>query len=249
MFLDGLEDAYQGKMMGTFAQTTADDNKLSREAMDAFAIESTQRAQKAIEDGSLDAEIVPVTISSRKGDVVVKVDEQPGKARLDKIPSLRPAFAKDGSITAANSSSISDGASALILMSEAEANSRGLQAMARIVAHSRNSHEPELFTTAPIGAIEKVLANAGWSKNDVDLWEINEAFAMVTMLTIDEIGLDAAKVNVHGGACAQGHPIGSTGSRIIVTLMHSLKQYGKKRGVASLCIGGGEALAVAIEIV
>jgi acetyl-CoA C-acetyltransferase len=249
MFLDGLEDAYQGKMMGTFAQTTADDNKLSREAMDAFAIESTQRAQKAIEDGSLDAEIVPVTISTRKGDVVVKDDEQPGKARLDKIPSLRPAFAKDGTITAANSSSISDGASALILMSEAEANKRGLQAMARIVAHSRNSHEPELFTTAPIGAIEKVLANAGWSKDDVDLWEINEAFAMVTMLTIDEIGLDAAKVNVHGGACAQGHPIGSTGSRIIVTLMHSLKQYGKKRGVASLCIGGGEALAVAIEIV
>jgi acetyl-CoA C-acetyltransferase len=249
MFLDGLEDAYQGKMMGTFAQTTADDNKLSREAMDAFAIESTQRAQKAIEDGSLDAEIVPVTIATRKGDVVVKEDEQPGKARLDKIPTLRPAFAKDGTITAANSSSISDGASALILMSEAEANSRGLQAMARIVAHSRNSHEPELFTTAPIGAIEKVLANAGWSKDDVDLWEINEAFAMVTMLTIDEIGLDAAKVNVHGGACAQGHPIGSTGSRIIVTLMHSLKQYGKKRGVASLCIGGGEALAVAIEIV
>jgi acetyl-CoA C-acetyltransferase len=249
MFLDGLEDAYQGKMMGTFAQTTADDNKLSREAMDAFAIESTQRAQKAIEDGSLDAEIVAVTIATRKGDVVVKEDEQPGKARLDKIPTLRPAFAKDGTITAANSSSISDGASALILMSEAEANSRGLQAMARIVAHSRNSHEPELFTTAPIGAIEKVLANAGWSKDDVDLWEINEAFAMVTMLTIDEIGLDAAKVNVHGGACAQGHPIGSTGSRIIVTLMHSLKQYGKKRGVASLCIGGGEALAVAIEIV
>jgi acetyl-CoA C-acetyltransferase len=248
MFLDGLEDSYQGKMMGTFAQTTADDNKLTREAMDAFAIESTQRAQKAIEDGSLDAEIVPVTIATRKGDVVVKDDEQPGKARLDKIPSLRPAFAKDGTITAANSSSISDGASALILMSEAEANKRGLQAMARIVAHSRNSHEPELFTTAPIGAIEKVLANAGWTKDDVDLWEINEAFAMVTMLTIDEIGLDAAKVNVHGGACAQGHPIGSTGSRIIVTLMHSLKQYGKKRGVASLCIGGGEALAVAIEV-
>lgn len=249
MFLDGLEDAYTGKMMGSFAQQTADDKGIGREAMDAFAIESTQRAQKAIADGSLDAEIAPVTISGRKGDVVVKDDEQPGKARLDKIPGLRPAFAKDGTITPANASSISDGASALVLMSEAQANQQGVKALARIVAHARNSHEPELFTTAPIGAIEKVLAKAGWEKQHVDLWEINEAFAMVTMLAIQELELDASQVNVHGGACAQGHPVGSTGSRIIISLMHALKQYGKKRGVASLCIGGGEALAVAIELV
>lgn len=247
MFLDGLEDAYTGQMMGSFAQKTADDKGLTREAMDAFAIESTQRAQKAIADGSLDAELVAVTISDRSGERVIKDDEQPGKARLDKIPALRPAFAQDGTITAANSSSISDGASALVLMSESEAAKRGIKPIARIVAHARNSHQPELFTTAPIGAIEKVLQKAGWKTQDVDLWEINEAFAMVTMLAIQELGLDAAKVNVHGGACAQGHPIGSTGSRIIVSLMHALGQYGKQRGVASLCIGGGEALAVAIE--
>ena len=247
MFLDGLEDAYTGQMMGSFAQKTADDKGLTREAMDAFAIESTQRAQKAIADGSLDAELVAVTISDRSGERVIKDDEQPGKARLDKIPALRPAFAQDGTITAANSSSISDGASALVLMSESEAAKRGIKPIARIVAHARNSHQPELFTTAPIGAIEKVLQKAGWKTQDVDLWEINEAFAMVTMLAIQELGLDAARVNVHGGACAQGHPIGSTGSRIIVSLMHALGQYGKQRGVASLCIGGGEALAVAIE--
>lgn len=247
MFLDGLSDAYTGKAMGTFAQDTADDNNISREAMDAFAIESTIRAQKAIADGSLKAEIVPVTIKTRKSETVIEDDEQPGKARLDKIPSLRPAFAKDGTITPANSSSISDGASALVLMKESEANARGLKPLARIVAHSSNSHEPELFTTAPIGSIEKVLAKAGWTKDDVDLWEINEAFAMVTMLAIQGLDLDHAKVNVHGGACAQGHPIGSTGSRIMVTLMHALQQHGKKKGVASLCIGGGEALSVAIE--
>ena len=247
MFLDGLSDAYTGKAMGTFAQGTADDNNISREEMDAFAIESTIRAQKAIADGSLKAEIVPVTIKTRKSETVIEDDEQPGKARLDKIPSLRPAFAKDGTITPANSSSISDGASALVLMKESEANARGLKPLARIVAHSSNSHEPELFTTAPIGSIEKVLAKAGWTKDDVDLWEINEAFAMVTMLAIQGLDLDHAKVNVHGGACAQGHPIGSTGSRIMVTLMHALQQYGKKKGVASLCIGGGEALSVAIE--
>lgn len=247
MFLDGLSDAYTGKAMGTFAQGTADDNNISREEMDAFAIESTIRAQKAIADGSLKAEIVPVTIKTRKSETVIEDDEQPGKARLDKIPSLRPAFAKDGTITPANSSSISDGASALVLMKESEANARGLKPLARIVAHSSNSHEPELFTTAPIGSIEKVLAKAGWTKDDVDLWEINEAFAMVTMLAIQGLDLDHAKVNVHGGACAQGHPIGSTGSRIMVTLMHALQQHGKKKGVASLCIGGGEALSVAIE--
>ncbi len=247
MFLDGLSDAYTGRAMGTFAQGTADDNHITREAMDAFAIESTTRAQKAIADGSLKAEMAPVTIKTRKSETVIEDDEQPGKARLDKIPSLRPAFAKDGTITPANSSSISDGASALVLMKESEANARGLKPLARIVAHSSNSHEPELFTTAPIGSIEKVLAKAGWEKDDVDLWEINEAFAMVTMLAIQGLDLDHAKVNVHGGACAQGHPIGSTGSRIIVTLMHALKQYGKKKGVASLCIGGGEALSVALE--
>ena len=249
MFLDGLADAYTGRMMGSFAQITADDNNISREAMDAFAIESTKRAQKAIADGSLKAEMAAVIIKSRKGETVVEDDEQPGKARLDKIPSLRPAFSKDGSITAANASSISDGASALVLASEAEAKARGLKPLARIVAHARHSHDPELFTTAPIGSMEKVLAKAGWAKEDVDLWEINEAFAMVTMLAIKGLDLDPAKVNIHGGACAQGHPIGSTGSRVLVTLMHSLKQYGKTKGVASLCIGGGEALAVAIELI
>lgn len=249
MFFDGLQDAYKGGLMGAFAQATADDNGLTREAMDAFAIESLKRAQKAIEDGSLDAESVPVTIKTRKGEIVVKHDEQPGKANLDKIPTLKPAFKKDGTVTAANSSSISDGASALLLMSGAEVEKRGLKPLARIVAHSRNSHEPELFTTAPIGAIEKLYAKTGWTKDDVDLWEINEAFAMVTMLAMRDLDLDHAKVNVHGGACAQGHPIGSTGSRIILSLIYALQKYGKKRGIAALCIGGGEALATAIELV
>ena len=247
MFLDGLEDAYTGKLMGSFAQKTADEHNITREDMDAFAIESTKRAQKAIAEGCLTAEIASVTISTRKGDIVVSDDEQPGKARLDKIPGLKPAFAKDGTITPANSSSISDGASALILTTAAEAQKRGLTPLAKIVAHARNSHDPSLFTTAPIGSMEKVLQKTGWAKEDVDLWEINEAFAMVTMLAINGLSLDPAKVNVHGGACAQGHPIGSTGSRIIVSLMHALRHYGKKRGIASLCIGGGEALAVAIE--
>ena len=249
MFYDGLQDAYKGGLMGAFAQATADDNGLTREAMDAFAIESLKRAQKAIEDGSLDAESVPVTIKTRKGDIVVTHDEQPGKANLDKIPTLKPAFKKDGTVTAANSSSISDGASALLLMSGAEVEKRGLKPLARIVAHSRNSHEPELFTTAPIGAVEKLYAKTGWTKDDVDLWEINEAFAMVTMLAMRDLDLDHAKVNVHGGACAQGHPIGSTGSRIILSLIYALQKYGKKRGIAALCIGGGEALATAIELV
>jgi acetyl-CoA C-acetyltransferase len=249
MFVDGLSDAYTGGMMGSFAQSTADEKNISREDMDEYAIRSTKRAQAAIAQGFLDAEMAPVTISGRKGDTIVNVDEQPGKAQLDKIPTLRAAFAKDGTITAANSSSISDGASALILTSEKEATARNLKPIARIVAHARNSHQPELFTTAPIGAIEKVLSKAGWSKTDVDLWEINEAFAMVTMLAIRGLDLDSDKVNVYGGACAQGHPIGSTGSRIIVTLMHALQQQGKSKGVAALCIGGGEALAVAIEII
>lgn len=249
MFFDGLQDAYEGGMMGNFAQKTADDYGLTREAMDAFAIESLTRAQKAIDDGSLDAEMAPVTVSTRKGEIIVKDDEQPGKANLEKIPSLRPAFKKDGTITAANSSSISDGASALLLMSGAEVEKRGIKPLARIVGHSRNSHDPALFTTAPIGAIEKLLAKTGWSKDDVDLWEINEAFAMVTMLAMQGLEIDHKKVNVHGGACAQGHPVGSTGSRIIISLIYALQKYGKKRGVASLCIGGGEALATAIELV
>lgn len=249
MFTDGLSDAYTGGMMGSFAQSTANEKNISREAMDEFAIQSTIRAQKAIEEDSLKAEMAPVTVKTRAGETIVEVDEQPGKARLDKIPSLKPAFAKDGTVTAANSSSISDGASALILTTEAEAKARGLKPLARIIAHTRNSQDPSLFTTAPIGAIEKVLAKAGWAKDDVDLWEINEAFAMVTMMAINDLGLDSEKVNVHGGACAQGHPIGSTGSRIIISLMHALHHYGKDKGVAALCIGGGEALAIAIEAI
>ncbi len=248
MFLDGLEDAYTGRAMGTFAQQTADDKNLSREQMDAFAIESLNRAKNAIDQGLLKAEIVPVTVTTRRSETVVSDDEQPHKAKLEKIPLLRAAFAKDGTITAANSSSISDGGSALLLMKSSEASSRGLQPMARIVAHARHSQAPELFTTAPVDAISKVLARADWQLQDVDLFEINEAFAMVTMLAIQEHGLDHDKVNIHGGACAQGHPIGSTGSRIIVSLMYALKHYGKKRGIAALCIGGGEALAVAIEM-
>lgn len=248
MFLDGLEDAYTGRAMGSFAQETANARGITREQMDAFAIESLTRAKRAIEDGSLEAETAAVTVRTRAGETVVTDDEQPHKAAIEKIPNLRPAFAKDGTITAANSSSISDGASALLLMSEAEAQARGLKPMARIVAHSRHSQEPSEFTTAPIGAIEKLLEKTNWSVDDVDLFEINEAFAMVTMLAIQDLGLDHARVNIHGGACAQGHPIGSTGSRIIVTLMHALKKYGKQRGIAALCIGGGEATAVAIEM-
>jgi acetyl-CoA C-acetyltransferase len=248
MFLDGLEDAYTGRAMGSFAQETANERGLTREQMDAFAIESLSRAKKAIEDGALKAETAPVTVKSRRGEVTVEDDEQPHKANIDKIPGLRPAFAADGTITPANSSSISDGASALVLMSGAEADARGLKPMARLVGHSRHSQEPSLFTTAPIGAINKLFAKTGWTVDDVDLFEINEAFAMVAMLAIQDLGLDHAKVNIHGGACAQGHPIGSTGSRIIVTLMYALQRYGKQRGVAALCIGGGEATAVGVEM-
>ena len=249
MFVDGLEDAYTGRAMGSFAQETVDARGITREQMDAFAIESLTRAKQAIDSGALVGEIAPVTVRTRKGESVVTDDEQPHKAAIEKIPGLRPAFSKDGSITAANSSSISDGASALVLMDEQEALARGLTPMARIVAHSRHSQEPSEFTLAPVGAIRKLFERTGWNAQDVDLFEINEAFAMVTMLAIDELGLDHARVNVHGGACAQGHPIGSTGSRIIVTLMYALKKYGKKRGVAALCIGGGEATAVGIELI
>ncbi len=248
MFLDGLEDAYTGRAMGSFAQETADRRGLTREQMDAFAIESLSRAKQAIDDGSLRAEITPVTVVSRRGENVVVDDEQPHKANVDKIPALRPAFAKDGTITAANSSSISDGASALVLMAGSVAEAGGLKPMARMVAHARHSQEPSEFTIAPIGAIQKLMEKTGWSIADVDLFEINEAFAMVTMLAIEDLGLDPGRVNVHGGACAQGHPIGSTGSRIIVSLMYALKKLGKRRGVAALCIGGGEATAVAIEL-
>ena len=249
MFMDGLEDAYTGRAMGSFAQETVDERGITREQMDAFAIESLTRAKNAIDNGLLKAEIAPVTVKTRKGEVVVEDDEQPHKAVIDKIPKLRPAFAKDGSITAANSSSISDGASALLLMSESEAQARGIKPMARIIAHARHSQAPNEFTTAPIGAIKKLFDKTGWNVQDVDLFEINEAFAMVTMLAMQDLGLDHDKVNVHGGACAQGHPIGSTGSRIIVTLMHALKQRGEQRGVAALCIGGGEATAVGIELI
>ncbi|SIQ15609.1 acetyl-CoA C-acyltransferase [Aquipseudomonas alcaligenes] len=248
MFFDGLEDARTGRLMGSFAQETADKYGITREEMDAYAIESLKRAQAAIQSGELASEIVPVTVTSRKGEVVVKDDEQPLTANLDKIPTLKPAFKKDGTITAANASSISDGASALVLMTAEEAAKRGLKPLAKIVAHATQSQDPSEFTIAPIGAMSNLFKKTGWSKDDVDLYEINEAFAMVTMLAMREHGLDHAKVNVYGGACAQGHPVGSTGSRLIITLINALQKKGGKRGVASLCIGGGEATAVAIEL-
>ena len=248
MFLDGLEDAYQGKAMGCFAQDTANEFKFTRESLDEYAIRSLTRAQEAIASGRFDNEIAPVTYSTRKGDVTVSVDEQPGAARIDKIPTLRPAFAKDGTITAANSSSISDGAAALVMMKMSEAQKRGLTPLAKVVSHATNSIEPEKFTTAPIGAMESALEKAGWSTSDVDLFEINEAFAMVTMAAMKEMSLPAEKVNVHGGACALGHPLGASGARIIVTLLHALQNKGLKKGLASLCIGGGEATAITVEM-
>mgnify|MGYP000912622300 FL=1 len=249
MFTDGLEDAKTGRLMGSFAQDMADKYQMTREDMDAFAIQSLTRAQQAIKDGKLEAETVPITIKTRKGETTVTIDEQPGNANLEKIPSLRPAFSADGTVTAANSSSISDGASALVLASANAVKARNLTPVAKIVAHTTNSRHPSEFTIAPVGAIEKLFEKTGWEKDDVDLFEINEAFAMVTMAAIKDLDLDPEKVNIYGGACAQGHPVGSTGSRIIVTLMHALKQTGGKKGVAALCIGGGEATAVAIELV
>ncbi|WP_151825566.1 thiolase family protein [Acinetobacter ursingii] len=248
MFFDGLEDAETGRLMGSFAQDMANTRGYTREQMDEFAIRSLKRAQTAITEGYFKDEIVPVTISSRKGDVTIDQDEQPLNAKIDKIPYLKPAFAKDGTITAANASSISDGASALVLTSGEIAKQRDLQPLAKIVATASNSQHPSEFTIAPVGAIAKVLKKAGWVAQDVDLWEINEAFAMVTMCAIDDFKLDPEKVNIHGGACALGHPVGSTGSRIILTLIHALKRTGGKKGVAALCIGGGEATAVAIEL-
>ena len=248
MMLDGLENAYDGKAMGCFAQSKADEESVTREQMDEFALSSLTKASDAIANGLFKDEISPVTISSRKGEVVIENDEGPGNARPEKIPSLRPAFTKDGTVTAANSSSISDGAAALLVMSEAEATEKGYTPLARIVGHSSNAIEPENFTVAPVGAIEKLFAQTGWSKEDVDLFEINEAFAMVTMLGMSKLGLDPAKVNVKGGACALGHPIGASGARIIVTLLHALKQRSLKKGVAAICIGGGEATAIAFEM-
>lgn len=248
MMLDGLENAYDGKAMGCFAQDTADSESITREQMDEFAVSSLTKAQNAINEGTFVDEIVPVTISTRKGEVRVDTDEGPGNARIDKIPSLRPAFKKDGTVTAANSSSISDGAAALLVMSQEKANALGLKPLARIVAHATNAIKPEDFTVAPVGAIEKVLAKAGWSASDVDLFEINEAFAMVTMLAIKKLSLDSNKVNIKGGACALGHPIGASGARIVVTLLHALNQKGLKKGVAALCIGGGEGTALAVEM-
>lgn len=250
MYLDGLEDAYApGKLMGAFAEEAAQSYQFTREAQDAYALESLRRAQAAIAGGAFAREITPVEIMGRKGTETVEVDEQPGKAQPDKIPGLKPAFAKDGTITAANASSISDGAAALVLARASAAEKLGLKPVARIVAHAAHAHEPGLFTTAPVPAMRKVLAKAGWSVDDVDLWEVNEAFAVVAMIAMRELGIDHARLNINGGATALGHPIGASGARIMATLIAALEAKGLKRGVASLCIGGGEATAVAVELV
>jgi len=250
MFLDGLEDAYEaGKAMGAFAQVTADEYQLTRQDMDDYSIESLARANNAVKSGAFADEIVAVTISGRKGDVVVDTDEAPGKGRPEKIPELKPAFARDGTITAATSSSISDGAAAVVLARESTAKAQGKAPVARIVAMAAHAQEPKDFTTAPVGAIRKVLEQAGWSAADVDLWEVNEAFACVAMFAMRDIGIPHERINVHGGATALGHPIGASGTRIVVTLLNALKQKGLKRGVASLCIGGGEGTALALELV
>ncbi len=249
MAFDGLEDAYQGQAMGFFAEDCADRYEFTREQQDAFAINSLAKSKKAIEDGSFDMEVTPVTIKSRKGETIIDKDEQPLKARPDKIPTLRPAFKKDGTITAANASSISDGAAAVVLMTESEAKKRGLTPLARIVGHTTHARKPAEFTIAPVSAMKDLLQKVDWKIDEVDLFEINEAFAVVTMAAIKDLELDEAKVNIHGGACALGHPIGTSGTRIIVTLIAALKKYGKTKGIASLCIGGGEATAMAIEII
>jgi acetyl-CoA C-acetyltransferase len=249
MAMDGLEDAYErGKAMGVFAESCAAKYGFTREAQDAYAIASTTRAKTANEDGSFDWEIAPVTLPGKAGDTVVTRDEQPFKARLDKIPSLKPAFVKNGTITAANASSISDGAAALVLVRESTARAWGLQPLARIASHAVHAQAPEWFSTAPAGAIDKALKQAGWQAADVDLWEVNEAFAAVTMAAMAELQLPHERVNVHGGACALGHPIGASGARIVVTLLGALRKRGLKRGVAALCIGGGEATAMALEL-
>lgn len=249
MMLDGLENAYDGISMGCFAQETADEAGFSREDMDEFAIRSLSRANAAIESGAFKNEITSVTVTSRRSETVIDTDEQPGNARPDKIPSLRAAFKKDGTITAANSSSISDGAAALVMMKLSTATARGLTPLCKVVAHATHAQKPAEFTIAPVGAMTKLLDKAGWTAADVDLFEINEAFAMVTMLAVKNMNLDINKVNVNGGACALGHPLGASGARIMVTLIHALKNKGLSKGVASLCIGGGEATAIALELI
>ena len=248
MFLDGLEDAYEGRLMGAYAEETAKSYQFFREMQDAYAIESLTRAKKASTDGSFASEIVPVAVKSRKGEIEVVTDEQPGKADVSKIHTLKPAFATDGSVTAANSSSISDGAAALVLMRLSEAERRGVKPLAAIRGHAMHAQAPAWFSTAPIGAMNKLFERVGWSKNDVDAYEINEAFAVVAMAAMKELQLRHENVNVYGGACALGHPIGASGARILVTLLNVLKRNGGKRGVASLCIGGGEATAMAVEL-
>jgi len=249
LFVDGLEDVESGKLMGVFGQQTADRFDVSRETMDAFAMESLLRAKNAVEQGGFINEIAPIEVMTRQGSTLVNQDEQIASAKPEKIPHLKPAFRKDGSITAANSSSISDGAAALVLMNAKVCRDKSLTPLATIRGYASHAQIPEEFTLAPIGAINKLLKQVGWSKDDVDLYEINEAFAVVTLIAMTELGLDPKKVNVHGGACAIGHPLGASGARIIVTLIHALERLGKKKGVASLCIGGGEATAVAIELV
>jgi len=248
MFYDGLQNPYDNSMMGVFAEKCAAKYSFSREDQDAFSKASIERAQAAMENGAFDSEIAAVTVKTRKGEVEITADEEPPRCNVDKMASLRPAFARDGTITAASSSKISDGAAAFVMMSAAEAEKRGLTPLARVIAHATHSHEPEWFTTAPVGAIAKTLEKAGWTADQVDLWEINEAFATVTMAAMKEHGLDHARVNVNGGACALGHPIGASGARILVTLIHALKNRNLKTGVASLCIGGGEGVAMAIEL-
>ena len=249
MYLDGLEDAYTpGKLMGAFAEDSARDYQFTREAQDDYAIESLRRANAAIASGAFEAEITPVEVTTRKGVEVVSQDEQPGKANPDKIPTLRPAFARDGTITAANASSISDGAAALVMTRESVAKAMGLPIVARVVSHAAHAHEPALFTTAPVPAMRKALDKAGWTVADVDLWEVNEAFAVVAMIAMQDLGIDRAKLNVNGGATALGHPIGASGARVLTTLLSALKAHGKTKGVASLCIGGGEAVAMAVEL-
>ena len=249
MFLDGLEDAYdKGRLMGTFAEDCASHYKFSRDAQDEFAIRSLTRAKQAIDDGAFNSQVAACTIKTRTGVVTVEKDEQPHKAKLDKIPLLRAAFAKDGTVTAANASSISDGAAALVMMRHSEAETRGLPVLATVLGHTTHAHEPNWFTTAPVHAMRKLLDKLNLSQQDIDLYEINEAFAVVTMAAMQELDLPADRVNVHGGACALGHPIGASGARILVTLLHALQAQGLKRGMASLCIGGGEATAMAIEL-
>ncbi len=247
MFYDGLQSPWDGQLMGCFAENTADRYAFTREAQDAFAAESVRRALAAVENGAFAAEITPVTVKGRKGETRIERDETPFTCDLAKIPQLKPAFRKDGTVTAASSSSISDGAAALVLMSEAAATARGLTPLARIVAYTSHAHEPEWFTTAPVAAIRSTLARAGWTTDDVDLFEVNEAFAAVAMAAAHDIGIPADKLNINGGACALGHPVGATGARIVATLVHSLLRHGLRRGVAALCIGGGEATAIAIE--